>query len=175
VAEHTSKRERVAMEAERDVGEMKKVQYMQQHLGEEFDGYISGVTGFGFFVELDELFVEGLVHISTLDDDQYTFQEKQHSLVGSRLRRVFRIGDKARVTVAAVSPATRRIEFTLAAHTPSPPPTRATVPAAAPEEYPRIPIRGKKVPGFGRRSGGKGTDEQGNAPRKGRPGGTKQR
>jgi ribonuclease R len=175
VAEHTSKRERVAMEAERDVVEMKKVQYMQQHLGEEFDGYITGVTGFGFFVELDELFVEGLVHISTLNDDLYSFQEKQHSLVGSRLRRVFRIGDKARVVVAAVSPATRRIEFTLAAHTPSPPPTRAAAPASATEEYPRIPVRGKKVSGFGRRSGGAESDEKGNSPGKGRPGGTKRR
>jgi ribonuclease R len=175
VAEHTSKRERVAMEAERDVVEMKKVQYMQQHLGEEFDGYISGVTGFGFFVELEELFVEGLVHISTLNDDLYSYQEKQHSLVGSRLRRVFRIGDKARVTVAAVSPATRRIEFTLAAHTSSPPPARAVVPASATEEYPRIPVRGKKVPGFGRRSDGKETGGQGSGPRKGRPGGTKRR
>jgi len=75
IAEHTSKRERVAMEAERDVVELKKVQYMQQHLGEEFDGYISGVTAFGLFVELDELFVEGLIHISTLDDDLYTHLE----------------------------------------------------------------------------------------------------
>ncbi|GFE61678.1 ribonuclease R [Geobacter sp. AOG2] len=176
-AEHTSKRERVAMEAERDVVEMKKVQYMQQHLGEEFDGYITGVTGFGFFVELEELFVEGLVHISTLDDDQYTFQEKQHSLVGNRLRRIFRIGDKARVTVAAVSPATRRIEFTLADHATSAPPTRGTAPAPSTEEYPRIPIRGKKVPGFGRRTGDSGVDEKGNAPLKGRgrPGGAKRR
>ena len=175
VAEHTSKRERVAMEAERDVVEMKKVQYMQQHLGEEFDGYIAGVTGFGFFVELDELFVEGLVHISTLNDDLYSYQEKQHSLVGSRLRRVFRIGDKARVTVAAVSPATRRIEFTLAAHTASPLPTRAVTPASAAEEYPRIPVRGKKVTGLVRRSNGKGPDEKENSPRKGRPGGAKRR
>ncbi|KAA0894003.1 ribonuclease R [Oryzomonas rubra] len=159
-AEHTSKRERVAMEAERDVVEMKKVQYMQQHLGEEFDGYITGVTGFGFFVELEELFVEGLVHISTLDDDQYTFQEKQHSLVGNRLRRVFRIGDKARVTVAAVTPATRRIEFTLAAHTPSAPP-KVTAGAGPAEEYPRIPIKGKRVSGPKR---GGGVEPKGAAP-----------
>ncbi len=145
VAEHTSKRERVAMEAERDVVEMKKVQYMQQHLGAEFDGYIAGVTGFGFFVELDELFVEGLVHISTLEDDLYSYEEKQHSLVGRRLRRVFRIGDKARVKVAAVSPATRRIEFILVGHASSAPPVRQA--AVTPdEEYPRIPIRGKRVP-----------------------------
>jgi ribonuclease R len=63
IAEHTSKRERVAMEAERDIVELKKIQFMQQHLGKDFDGFITGVTGFGFFVELEELFVEGLVHI----------------------------------------------------------------------------------------------------------------
>ncbi len=82
--------------------EMKKVQFMQQHVGEEFDGFITGVTAFGFFVELEELFVEGLVHITTLADDLYTFAEKQHSLIGRRTARVFRIGDKARVKVASV-------------------------------------------------------------------------
>jgi ribonuclease R len=151
VAEHTSKRERVAMEAERDIVELKKVQYMQKHLGEEFAGCISGVTAFGLFVELDELFVEGLIHISTLDDDLYTHLEKQHSLVGRRQKRVFRIGDRLRVTIAAVVPATRRIEFVLAEHHASAPPAR---PAAAPpahEEYPRIPIRGKRI---GRASSG---------------------
>ncbi len=161
VAEHTSKRERVAMEAERDVVEMKKVQYMQQHLGEEFDGYIAGVTGFGFFVELDELFVEGLVHISTLDDDMYSYEEKQHSLVGRRLRRVYRIGDKARVTVAAVSPATRRIEFVLAGHTPSAPPAGAAASVRPDEEYPHIPVRGKRLPASARRPGDTGKDGHG--------------
>ncbi len=148
VAEHTSKRERVAMEAERDVVEMKKLQYMQQHLGEEFDGYISGVTGFGFFVELEELFVEGLVHVSTLADDLYNFVEKQHSLIGQHSRRVFRIGDVARVKVASVSPATRRIEFVLAAHVSSSPQSGTAPQSAATEEYPRIPLRGKRPSGI---------------------------
>ena len=154
IGEHTSKRERVAMEAERDVVEMKKLQYMQQHVGEEFDGYITGVTGFGFFVELDQLFVEGLVHVSTLTDDQYSYAEKQHSLIGRRSARVFRIGDAARVTVAAVSPATRRIEFVLAAHTASAPPSRGAAESVAGEEYPRIPLRGKRPPGLQPRSQG---------------------
>jgi ribonuclease R len=145
IAEHTSKRERVAMEAERDVVELKKVQFMQRHLGEEFDGFITGVTGFGFFVELEELFVEGLVHITTLDDDLYSYMEKQHSLIGRRLKRVFRIGDKTRVTVAAVVPATRRIEFVLVGHTASAPPVRPGGVITPPEEYPRIPLRGKKL------------------------------
>ena len=148
IAEHTSKRERVAMEAERDVVEMKKLQYMQQHLGDEFNGYITGVTGFGFFVELEELFVEGLVHITTLADDLYTYAEKQHSLIGRRSQRVFRIGDQARVKVAGVTPATRRIEFVLASHTPSQPAIRPATPGITSEEYPRIAVKGKRVNGF---------------------------
>jgi len=152
VAEHTSKRERVAMEAERDVVEMKKLQFMQQHVGEDFNGYIAGVTAFGFFVELEEFFVEGLVHISTLTDDIYIFAEKQHSLIGRRTARVFRIGDKAQVQVASVSPATRRIEFVLISHkssTPPPPPSALT---SEPEEYPRTPVRGKRLTGVQRRT-----------------------
>jgi len=161
VAEHTSKRERVAMEAERDVVELKKVQFMQQHLGEEFDGFVTGVTGFGFFVELEELFVEGLVHITTLDDDLYTHVEKQHSLIGRHTKKVFRIGDKTRVRVAAVIPATRRIEFVLVAHTSSAPATKGALVDV--EEFPRIPIRGKRLPGLARKSGeqSSGTPEKG--------------
>jgi ribonuclease R len=151
IAEHTSKRERVAMEAERDVVELKKVQFMQQHLGEEFNGFITGVTGFGFFVELEELFVEGLVHITTLDDDLYSYLEKQHSLIGRRNKRVFRIGDAARVKVAAVIPATRRIEFVLVGHAASTTPVISGGFSTPHEEYPRIPLRGKRVSSPGRR------------------------
>ena len=150
VGEHTSKRERVAMEAERDVVELKKVQYMQRHLGEEFDGFISGVAPFGLFVELEELFVEGMIHITTLNDDLYTHLEKQHALLGQRTKRIFRIGDRIRIAVAAVTPATRRIEFSLVAHTASAAPTTPLTTAAPAEEYARIPIRGKQV---GRRTG----------------------
>ncbi len=157
VAEHTSKRERVAMEAERDVVEMKKLQYMQQHVGEQFDGYITGVTNFGFFVELEELFVEGLVHISTLTDDLYSHAEKQHSLIGRRTGTLFRIGDAARVTVAAVSPGTRRIEFVLATHSASTPATRSGAKVIGAEEYPRIPLRGKRLAGLQPR--GEGCDQ----------------
>ncbi|MBL0224922.1 MAG: ribonuclease R [Geobacteraceae bacterium] len=173
IAEHTSKRERAAMEAERDVVELKKVQYMQQHLGEEFDGYISGVTAFGLFVELDELFVEGLIHISTLDDDLYTHLEKQHSLIGRHNKRVFRIGDRLRVKVAAVLPATRRIEFVLTGHTASASPARPAGISSAQEEYPRIPLKGKRVNTHGLRPGNaaKGTPTG----VKTRPGGKKRR
>jgi ribonuclease R len=171
IGEHTSKRERVAMEAERDVIELKKVQFMQRHLGEEFNGFITGVTGFGFFVELEELFVEGLVHITTLDDDLYNFLEKQHSLIGRRRKRVFRIGDTARVKVAAVVPATRRIEFVLVGYSASAPASRTGDVVLPHEEYPRIPLRGKRV-GNPRRSQEK-VVKSGPVRGKGRPSGKK--
>ncbi len=113
VADHTSKRERVAMEAEREIVELKKLQFMQNKVGEEFDGFVTGVTSFGFFVELVEFFVEGLVHLSTLQRDFYHYVEKQHSLVGENTRETFRIGDSVRVLVTNVSPEKKQIDFTL--------------------------------------------------------------
>jgi ribonuclease R len=166
IAEHTSRRERVAMEAERDIVELRKIQYMQRHLGEEFDGYISGVTAFGFFVELDELFVEGLVHITSLDDDLYTYLENKHSLVGRSSHRIFRIGDAIKVKVAAVLPETRRIEFVLVAQTA----TAKDHPgefAFAPEEYPRIPLKGKRPNGTGFKPSTGGSEEAGRGGGKG--------
>jgi len=142
VAEHTSTRERVAMEAERDIVELKKLQFMQEKIGQEFDGFIAGVTGFGCFVELSEVFVEGLVHLSTLSDDLYSFDEKNHALVGRRSGRTLRIGDPARVRVVAVNPQARRIEFVLEQH--SPVRRDVSVPQPETEEYPRIPVRGKR-------------------------------
>jgi ribonuclease R len=113
VADQTSKRERVAMEAEREIVELKKLQFMQNKVGEEYDGLISGVSSFGFFVELVEFFVEGLVHISTLLNDFYHYFEKQHSLVGENTRETFRIGDTVRVLVANVSLEKRQLDFNL--------------------------------------------------------------
>ncbi len=113
-AAHTSRRERVAMEAEREIVELKKLQFMKDKTGEEFDGFISGVTSFGFFVELMEYFVEGLVHVSTLRRDFYHYAEKQHSLVGENTGETFRIGDMVRVRIAQVSPEKKQIDFILA-------------------------------------------------------------
>jgi ribonuclease R len=155
------------------VVELKKVQFMQKHLGEEFDGYISGVTAFGLFVELEELFVEGLIHITALNDDLYTHMEKQHSLVGRHLKRVFRIGDRIRVSVAAVSPATRRIEFALVNHSASAPPAKGSSAAVEPEEYPHIPVRGKRI-SSGPHQPGKG-DTTGRPTAPGRPARKKRR
>ncbi len=141
-AEHTSTRERVAMEAERDIGELKKLQFMQGKIGQEFDGFVAGVTGFGCFVELTEVFVEGLVHISTLIDDLYSFDEQNHTLLGRRTGKTLRIGDPVRVRVVAVNPQARRIEFVLehhgTAHQDIPAQQSTTV------DYPRIPIKGKR-------------------------------
>lgn len=140
-AGQTSRRERVAMEAEREIVALKKAQFMLQKIGEDFDGYITGVTSFGLFVELTELFVEGMVHISTMKDDFYRYVEKQHSLVGERLKETYRIGDKIRVTVASVSIEKKQIEFVLAG-------LHERRPGAAPppgaEEYPHIPVAGKR-------------------------------
>ena len=148
-AEHTSTRERVAMEAERDIVELKKLQFMQGKIGQEFDGFIAGVTGFGCFVELSEVFVEGLVHISTLIDDLYSFDEANHALVGRRSAKVLRIGDAVRVRVVAVNPQARRIEFVLERSSPAR--RDVAVRPEVTEEYPRIPIRGKKPVFKGRR------------------------
>ena len=113
VAEEASRRERVALEAERDIVQLKKVQFMQDKVGQPFDGFVSGVTSFGFFVELKELFVEGLVHVSSLGDDFYELVEHQHLLRGRKTRRTFRLGDAVRVEVAEVSVERRQIDFRL--------------------------------------------------------------
>ena len=112
-AVHTSSRERKAMEAEREIADLKKCQFMQDKVGDVFDGFISGVTNFGFFVELKDFFVEGLVHVSTLADDYYVFDPKRHALLGERAGRKFMLADPVKVKVAAVGLERRRIELVL--------------------------------------------------------------
>ena len=113
IAEESSRRERVAVDAEREIVQLKRVQYMQGHVGEEYDGVVSGVTRFGMFVELLPVFVEGLVHVRSLDDDVYEHDERHHLLRGRRTRRVFRVGDPVHVRVAGASVARRQIDFVL--------------------------------------------------------------
>jgi ribonuclease R len=113
-AAHCSRRERTAMEAERDVVQSLKLLFMRDKLGEEYDGIITGVASFGFFVQLTEVFVEGLVHVSTLNDDYYHYVEKLHCLRGERRKRVYRIGDPVRVRVDRVDTIRKRIDFSLA-------------------------------------------------------------
>jgi ribonuclease R len=113
VASRASERERRAMEAERELVQWKKARFMAGKIGDEFDGVVTGVTSFGLFVELAEHFVEGLVHVSTLADDVYRFVETDLQLRGEYTRRVFRMGDRVRVQVAAVDPERRQIELAL--------------------------------------------------------------
>lgn len=112
IAEQTSQREQVADEAERESVDMKKVEYMLQHLGDTFPGIISGITQFGIFVELENL-VEGLIRIATIEDDYYEYNEAPPSLLGVRTGRRFRIGDPIQVQVARVSVDDRQIDFAL--------------------------------------------------------------
>lgn len=114
MGEHTSQRERRAMEAEREIVSLKKCQFMADKVGAVFAGFVSGVQPFGFFVELKDLFIEGLVHISSIADDFYVFEEDLHRLVGQHRRRIFQIGDAMQVTVAKVDLDRREIDFVLA-------------------------------------------------------------
>lgn len=113
IAEHSSIRERAAADAERATVELKKCEYMADHLGEEFDGTISGVTAFGMFVELENG-VEGLVHISSLMDDYYEFYEERYALVGTHTGHVYRLGDKVRIEVLQVNISDVSIDFIMA-------------------------------------------------------------
>jgi ribonuclease R len=118
VAEHSSQRERIAMEAEREVIELKKIEFMRGRIGEVLPGFVSGVLPFGFFVELEEALVEGLVHVGSLVDDDYVYVERAHLLRGRRRGRVFRIGDAVQVRVIGANPERRRIDFELAENPP---------------------------------------------------------
>ncbi|MHB1286901.1 MAG: ribonuclease R [Leptospirales bacterium] len=113
VANHVSERERVSVDAERMAIDLKRIRFMAQHLGKTFEGTVSGVTGFGFFVELKEILVEGLVPVSSLHDDYYVYDEKRHLLRGESTRREFRIGDPVKIRVARVDSERLRIEFAM--------------------------------------------------------------
>ncbi|BCV20202.1 ribonuclease R [Moorella sp. Hama-1] len=111
-AVQASEREKLAEEAERESLDMKKVQYMERHVGSTFAGVISGVVPYGFFVELENT-VEGLVHVSTLTDDYYHYQEDQLTLVGEHTGRSFRIGQPVEVVVTRANVDARQVDFEL--------------------------------------------------------------
>lgn len=113
VARQSSACERRAEEAERESDKLKKAEYMSYHLGEEFEGIISGVTGWGFYVELPNT-VEGLVHVNTLRDDYYTFDQDAYELRGDMLKKVYRLGQKVRVRVADADTMLKTVDFVLA-------------------------------------------------------------
>jgi ribonuclease R len=111
---HLSERERVASDAERELTEWKKVRYMSDKVGEVYPGYVTGVQSFGLFVELDGVYVQGLVHVSSLGDDYYAFDERAHALKGENTGRTYRLGDSVRVRVAKVDLEQRKVDFALA-------------------------------------------------------------
>lgn len=110
ITKHSSERERAAMEAERETDSLKMAEYMEQHIGEEFEGIISSVTNFGLFIKLPNT-IEGMIHVSYLTDDYYTFHEKQYMMIGERTGKTFRIGDEVKVRVAAVDLTNKTIDF----------------------------------------------------------------
>jgi len=113
VARHTSEMERRADDAERELLQWKKVKFMADKVGDEFEGYVTGVAAFGLFIELIEHFVEGLVHVSTMADDYYRFIESAHMLAGENTRKVYRLGDKVKVQVIRVNMEQRQVDLGL--------------------------------------------------------------
>ncbi|HYS24632.1 MAG TPA: ribonuclease R [Vicinamibacterales bacterium] len=113
IAKHTSDMERRADDAERELLQWKKVRFMADKVGDEYEGYITGVAPYGLFIELVEHYVEGLVHVSSMADDYYRFLEQQHVLRGENTKKVYRLGDKVRVQVVRVDMERRQVELGL--------------------------------------------------------------
>ncbi len=110
---HLSEAEQRATEAERELIEWKKVRFMAEKVGETYSGYVTGVQAFGLFVELDEVYVQGLVHVSSMNDDYYHFDEKAHRLKGENTARTYRLGDRIEIQVVRVDLDQRKIDFAL--------------------------------------------------------------
>jgi ribonuclease R len=115
IAEESSERERAADAAEQELDQWRKAVFMAARLGEEFDGMIINVRDFGFFVELEDFFIEGLVAVAKLTDDYYQFDERRHTLIGRQRGRKFRLGDRVRVRVDRVNVDQHLVDFSLAA------------------------------------------------------------
>jgi ribonuclease R len=154
VARHASERERVADEAERELLQWKKVRFMADKVGEDYDGYVTGVASFGLFVQLVEHFVEGLVHVSTMADDYYRFLEVTHTLKGEHTGKAYRLGDRVGVRVLRVDMEKRQVELGVV----------EILEAAAGERRPR----GSRQPRRGRKGAEKEVTRK--RPRRGRPG-----
>lgn len=118
IAKQSSEMERRAMDAERAAIKVIQVEYMKRHVGDEFHAVISGVTHFGIFVEVNDLLVEGMVHVRDLRDDYYVYDEKRFSLVGRRTGKQYRLGDSVYVKVVRVNPEERQIDFAIAEEEP---------------------------------------------------------
>ena len=153
LGEHCSLTERRADEATRDVVQWLKCQYMEQHLGDTFTGVISSVTSFGLFVELVDLYIEGMVHISNLANDYYHHDPTKHALVGESSGRSYRLGDTVRVQVAAVHTDDRKIDLVMA--------DRDAAGTASGRGSVREAVKAGKFPGKAKSGGGKGTGRPG--------------
>jgi ribonuclease R len=114
VGEHLSLQEELAEDLEREAIDRLKVRFMKAHIGEDFEGIITGVVSFGFFVELKDYLVEGLVNVASLEEDEYIYDEKAHRLVGYRTGKIYRLGDKVRVKLVSVDEERGRLNFVLA-------------------------------------------------------------
>ena len=112
IAEQSSDREIKAVEAEREVDDMKMAEYMESHIGETYEGKISGLTNFGMFVELDNL-VEGLVHISTLKGDYFEYNSDIMAIIGQSTKKMYRLGDRTKIKVVAANKTNKTIDFEL--------------------------------------------------------------
>jgi ribonuclease R len=119
IAVESSQSERRADEAERELLEWKKVKFMAERVGEDFDGLIISVTKFGMFVELNELFIEGLVPLSSMTDDRYIFNDSTKQIIGQRTRKQYSLGDPIRVLVDRIDRMQRRIQFAVVEEAPS--------------------------------------------------------
>ncbi|MBS4029057.1 MAG: ribonuclease R [Ignavibacteriales bacterium] len=113
ICKQSSDRERVAMEAERESTKVMQVEYMKRHIGDEFHGLISGVTNFGLFVKITDLLTEGMIRLRDLDDDYYVYDEKNYCIIGKRMKKRYRMGDKVNVKVIRVDSVERRMDFAL--------------------------------------------------------------
>jgi ribonuclease R len=109
-SKQSSDMERVAMEAEREVDDLKKAEYMSERIGQEFKGIISSVTNFGLFVELPNT-IEGLVHMSSLDDDYYVFDERHLVLIGERTKKMYKLGEEVKIIVSRVDLTSHEVYF----------------------------------------------------------------
>jgi ribonuclease R len=159
---HLSDMERRANEAERELTEWKKVRFMVDKVGDTFSGYVTGVQAFGLFVELEEVYVQGLVHVSSMTDDYYRFDEKAHRLQGENTRKSYRLGDRVEVQVSRVDLERRQIDFALVdVLTRAAGVTGRRRPPAPPRPRP-LAARGSRRPGF---RGGRPRSRRGRGPR----------
>jgi ribonuclease R len=120
IAEESSQSERRADDAERELMEWKKVKFMSDRVGEDFDGLIISVTKYGFFVELTDLFVEGLVPLDSLSDDRYTYHENTREIIGLRSHTIYSMGQRVRVLVDRIDPVEKKIQFAVLEEKPAP-------------------------------------------------------